>query len=615
MGRRIFEEKGYCLNGKVLPYGEVRLFEGERYEVDPDISEKLIERAEKALATEIPQLYATEYMMFRRNGNRSVFQDAYFARREIMLSLAIGEYLEGRGRFTDKLIDTVWLVLEETSWVLPAHNPQLDGVKCPLPYAYADECDYIDLFSASTGADLAVVYYLCGDALKEVSTLITDRILYELDRRIIKPYLNDEHIWRRCIWTGVNGKRVNNWCPWIISNILTVVAMAVKDDVTRTVTVRRSLPLLDNFTQLYHPDGGCDEGPSYWGAAGGALVDALMLLDRLTGGYVNLFDDPLVKNMGEYIVKVTVGRDRALNFADSPAKISPSGAQVYHWGKAVGSEMMRNYAAWRLDGEPVSAFIGLNHTPYRALLSFTTPRLPRESLNAPMRFYIGGIAVAGTREYAELDRGLYLALKGGHNGESHNHNDLGNLIVFADGKPIFIDAGSGTYTKRTFGEDRYSIWAMCSDYHNTATFSGVTQKNGSEYRACNEVYDQKTGRLALDLTNAYPAESGLRSYTRSAVLQGGVITVVDEVEFAASGSVSFSFITVKKPESVSPSSFVLQGRTVSFDPTLKYSIEALDATEPEVNIIPERWDTDTLYRIRLTSPDGIVSQKFVLTVK
>ena len=37
--------------------------------------------------------------------------------------------------------------------------------------------------------------------------------------------------------------------------------------------------------------------------------------------------------------------------------------------------------------------------------------------------------------------GLYLAAKGGHNAESHNHNDVGHFIVYADGRPVLIDIG------------------------------------------------------------------------------------------------------------------------------------------------------------------------------
>lgn len=498
--------------------------------------------------------------------------------------------------------------------MLPAHNPSKDGVSCCLPYAYAGEVDYIDLFAATTAADLAWVYYLCGDILDGVSTLITDRMLFELERRIVKPFLNECYMWDKCWWTGLHGNNVNNWAPWIVSNILTVAALTVKDTTQRSIIIRRSLPILDNFTSVYHADGGCDEGPNYWGAAGGALFNACLVLYDMTGGYLNVFDDPLIKNMGEYAVKVVVTKNRALNFADSPSRVSPSPILIYQWGQACGSDMMKEYAVWRLDGELCSA-VPDTSMPYRWVRFLTVPRLPKSDFAPPKHVYIGGLEVAISREENAVAKGLYVALKGGNNDESHNHNDLGNIVVFSDDKPIFIDAGSGRYTKRTFSRERYTIYAMCSDYHNCVTFNGVTQKSGKAFCSTDTVYDANTGKMTLNLTNAYPAEANLASYTRSAVLENSEITVTDNVSLTAEGSVTFSYITRVMPESVAESSFVIEGRTVSFDPSLEYAVEELDKTEPEVETIPAGWDTEVLYRITLTSKAPVKDKTYVLTVK
>jgi len=93
--------------------------------------------------------------------------------------------------------------------------------------------------------------------------------------------------------------------------------------------------------------------------------------------------------------------------------------------------------------------------------------------------FMDGIQVMTARERSGSDLGLYLAAKGGHNSESHNHNDIGNFIVFANGQPMLIDAGVGTYTAATFGANRYSIWTMQSAYHNLPTVNGIMQQAGA----------------------------------------------------------------------------------------------------------------------------------------
>ena len=46
--------------------------------------------------------------------------------------------------------------------------------------------------------------------------------------------------------------------------------------------------------------------------------------------------------------------------------------------------------------------------------------------------------------------GMILVAKGGHNGESHNHNDVGSFMLYVDGEPVILDAGNMTYTAKTF---------------------------------------------------------------------------------------------------------------------------------------------------------------------
>lgn len=616
MNRRIFAEKNYNITGKVVPYDKFRLFidKQQGFTINPEHFPKIIERAEALLNKEYPQLIASDYMMFKRDGNRSIYEGKYFPRRGDILTLALAEYVEKKGRFTDKIIDVLWLILEETSWVIPAHNPSKPGVNCCLPYAYTGKVDYIDLFAATTGATLAWIYYLCKDEFDNVTGLINERLLFELNRRIVQPYLDPVACGDKMWWTGVRGNTVNNWCPWIVSNILTVCALTVKDLPTREAIVRNALPMLDNFTSVYHDDGGCDEGPSYWNAAGGALFNACEVLYDLTNGYVNVFEDDLMRKMGEYEVKVVVNGNRLLNFADSPAKVNPSPIMLYQWGVLSKSEMMRTYGQNKLNGGLTG--VGIDSSmPYRSFKFLVEPRLPKCDFVAPTKFWLDGIIIAGTRETSATDKGLYLAFKGGNNAESHNHNDIGTLVVFADGKPIFLDAGSGRYTRRTFSGERYTIWAMRSDYHNVATINGVVQKGGRQEYSCDHVYDETTGKLTMNLKNAYPKEAGIEAYSRSAVLENSVITITDNITLEKDGDIMFSYICDEKPTEVNNDSFVLHGRTVTFDPELEYAVEELDKTWPEVAGIPGNWDVDVLYRVTLKNKSPIKSKTYVMTVR
>ncbi len=619
MNRRIFAERNFNVTNKVVPYDEFKLFidRPNGFAIDPEHYPAIIKRAEGILDKEYPVLIASDYMMFRRDGNRSIYEGKYFPRRGDILILAMAEYVEKKGRFTDKIVDLLWMILEETSWVIPAHNsndrhrPKLN---CILPYAYTGEVDYIDLFAGTTAACLSWVYYLVKDELDGITPILTDRLLFEIDRRIVKPFLDPVKQSANMWWTGVCGNTVNNWCPWIVSNMLTVAALVVKDPKVRESMVRVSLPMLDNFTSVYYDDGGCDEGPSYWNAAGAALYNACLVLNDLTNGYVNVFDDPLIKNMGDYAVKVVVNGNRALNFADSPSKVNPNPIMLYDWGLFTNSEMMRTFGQSRLNGN-LTGSAPDSSMPYRFFRFLTYPRLEKCEFVAPTKFWLDGIVIAGTRESSVTDKGLYLAFKGGHNAESHNHNDVGNIVVFGDGKPIFIDAGSGKYTRRTFSNERYTIWAMRSSYHNCATINGVEQAAGGRWRSSDHVYDEATGCLTMNLKTAYPESAGIVAYSRSAVLMDSVITLTDHITLENDGNVTFNFLVNVLPENVTDTTFDIHGKTITFDPSLTYAVEELDKTWPEVAGIPAGWDAEVLYRVTLTNKAPIKEMTYFLTVK
>ena len=63
VGRRLFAERGYELSGRVLPPEEFTVCRDVGgFVINPEHRAGIIKKAEEALAAEIPQLLATEYI-------------------------------------------------------------------------------------------------------------------------------------------------------------------------------------------------------------------------------------------------------------------------------------------------------------------------------------------------------------------------------------------------------------------------------------------------------------------------------------------------------------------------------------------------------------------------
>jgi len=159
----------------------------------------------------------------------------------------------------------------------------------------------------------------------------------------------------------------------------------------------------------------------------------------------------------------------------------------------------------------------------------------REARRAQALFrdsWLAGIEVMAARMREGSALGLYLAAEGGHNGKSHNHNDVGNFLVYADGMPAIIDVGPETYTAKTFSPQRYEIWVNQSAYHNCPTIDGIMQSAGRQFGATQVSYneDDRAAQIHVDLAKAYAPEAHLVFWGRTLRLDraDNAIVVVDD---------------------------------------------------------------------------------------
>jgi hypothetical protein len=485
-----------------------------------------------------PLLPATVLLEFARNGNRSHYEDIDFGRRSHVRTLVLAECVEGKGRLLDQIVDGVWAICEETFWGVPAHlGAQKRGVGLPD----AGE-PIIDLFAAETAAGLAWIDYLIGPQLDTVNKLIRERIEEEIERRILAVYRAREDFG----WMGLaNPNPVNNWNPWINSNVLTCALLIDRDSARRAQTVHKILTSVDRFLDGYHPDGGCDEGPGYWSRAGASLFECLDLLRSASSGAVNYFDVPLVRQIGAYIYRVQIAGDWYVNFADAAARVHPDADLVYRFGKAAGDGLMAGFGAWLARGRGP----GLESFGRALPALFGYEELRRAEAHDPLlrEAWMPGIQVAAARMKTGSAEGLYFAAQGGHNAESHNHNDVGNFIVYAGGEPVLIDIGVETYTARTFSSHRYEIWTMQSAYHNLPTINGVMQGAGRQYAARDVGFtsDDAAAEFAAEIAAAYPKDARVQGWRRAIRLDRArnEVAVTDRYALEAPGKIEMSLMT------------------------------------------------------------------------
>lgn len=510
--------------------------------VPSSVKNRIIQEAVSYLHYQWKPLPATLYLEFIRTGIRINYEDATNERRYALGILTLAECLEYKGRFLDALIDAIWATCEESTWAIPASNFIGDVTYRPLPDVSED---IVELFSSETGVQVAVAYHLLGKQLDAVTPLIRKRMKYEVKKRIIDAYLKRSDF----RWMGIDypAPRLNNWSPWCTSNVLFCTMLIEEDPKIIQDVVWKSFKTIKRFYESSNDDGGCDEGASYWDRAGGSLYDCLELYYRLSGGKIDEFKDPKVQKIGQFIKHMHIAGQWYVNFSDGSASITINSNMTYHIGKRIQDEELCRLAKDTYRDYLKNGLPSIIKSPMRGIPALLEAEKilsePVSDIHDAEDIYLPISQVMVARS-----ANLVLAAKGGFNEESHNHNDVGQFILFAKGLPVFIDVGVGIYTKQTFGPNRYDIWTMQSKYHNLPTINGVQQHDGKIYAAKNTncSFAGNAAEFSMDIAPAYPPASQCTHYIRTMYLDkdAETFTLSDRCLFESSkNQLELSFMT------------------------------------------------------------------------
>jgi hypothetical protein len=553
---------------------------------------------------------ASLLLEYSRTGNRSHFEQLRNSNLAALQAQTLAECVEDEGRYLASIADGLWAICEESFWGVPAHlYIQNKGLGLPDP-----RDPIVDLFAAQTAAAVATTVYLLGERLDTVSPVIRERVSVECERRIFVPLLSQNFA-----WMGLpGGKRrddlpwdatppgevqpVNNWDAWICWNWLNTVLLVDSNADRRLAAVVKITRCLDDFIDSYPEDGGCEEGPSYWHVAAGAMFDALELLSSATSGWVDLWSNPLIKRMGDYIVEAHIAGDYFLNVGDAHPIIKIDVDQVFRYGKRVGSTAMVALS---------QSFLRDDYVPHTLPAIFAEATLRREPIH-PQELaadvWLPDTVLMAARTQAGSTRGWYTACIASDNGKSHSHNDTGSIWLSIDGDPVLIDLGQEAYQKQSFDAHRYELFSTQSSYHNLPEIGGVEQGVGSAYRATKVAHRSNgaNSSISFNMEQAYPAQAHLAALTRRLALDRSADTVelFDSFKLDGAAPVTWNFMTCR-PVEITPGGLRLKPRQGEKSPAV---IAVYDTASVRTVVEPLPLTNEGLvsswgplvYRIRIT---------------
>lgn len=499
---------------------------------EKEIYESALELKKEAM----PQLPMELFGLYEKTGDRKQYDGVYLTRRKYLAVFGLlalqQKYEKGFVPAEDRdiLAKIMEEICREECWAVPAHvdrtNPNWQITA--------------DLFACETAQTLAEL----SDRLQqEIPEGVRNTVRENIEKRIFRPFFLTPApaFW----WEEAN----TNWNAVCAGAIGSACLHLMQDDSQRLEnSLERIIKALTHYMDGFAEDGVCLEGLGYYTYGMTYLVNFAQELYEYSGGKRNLFagawSDGEKENksraeklhrMAGFLEKCFFRDGRMLCFSDDCSedtfRLGMYCVMAMHYPNLLFPPLKR---AAGLHADFCYRFAALKMD-----LLYTSEYVKRIKEEPLQKRDFFSFHVFSTAQWCvgNAASGVGFACKGGHNGEPHNHNDIGHFIYEKDGVMFLTDLGAGEYTGNYFGENRYSILCNSSYGHSVPVIKGMGQCTGEMYRCTEFQADgcaDRTGKveIQLELGNAYP-EKLLSYFNRKFCfdLQSGELRVEDCFHF------------------------------------------------------------------------------------
>ena len=511
------------------------------------VSDYIRKRAEEALATPLPLLNDRDWWATKGEGRRinlRAFDELARKKKEIFRTLAacvIMECKENQGRFMPRIEEAIRSWLGTCGYLDSRYDPEGKSI--------VGDFRGIDLGVAQYFTDLAIAYYLLDDKL---SPEIRRRILERTDEWVLSPLFRafaasgkQEILKRSPVMWWLDG--VNNWNPYCYTRCVVIAMIMLESRRERAYVMAHALRLVPIYLSSFTPEGYITEGIGYWMMGFQAYVDFYITVSYFTNGAVNMIShgEKMIKVAGlGYYAEMVPGARLYAHFADfgTEGKVTFFGSKalwklnqasgINYYGDVFGGKIPVYANGVSLYGDYFSTFFFQN---------LRSRKLKAPPVRRP-EFFVPSAGLLISRDLPGNRISLSFAIKGGHNGELHNHNDLGSYVVGVGSQIECGDPGYPNYPAST------RALAMSSVSHPVPLINGVEQGTGKRFfaKVLHSRFSADRAEISYDLKHAYP-ECGIRKLIRTAVhdRRNGFITISDEFELEKPGIFTASLISYR----------------------------------------------------------------------
>ena len=481
--------------------------------------------AEEMRKLSLPKVTEELFALYETTGNRLNYEEVYFLRRKFLAVFAMASYIGKKEEDIRKLSEIVQEICEEECWALPAHVNRKEDKNWR---------NTVDLFASETAQTLAEIIGFINPSLPkelQLSKTLCDRVGKEIEERVFTPFFTSEPNY------GCFECADHNWNAVCMGSIgsACIYLMQEKEKERLSACLQRVCHSLTFYLDGFREDGACMEGIGYFTYGMTYFVGFAEQLLRYSKGTINLFDNEKVQKIAQFQQKMYFASGKTVSFSD--------GEQKARFKMGLTSFLAKQYEGVRIPKKTLAAEF-TSDTCYRFmgllrdyLWTMEDGEESKTEDNAPTARH--EILPDAQWSICESEAETALAIKGGTNGEPHNHNDVGSFCFVAGDEFLLTDLGAGEYTKEYFGAGRYDILCNSSLGHSVPMIGGCLQEAGTEHKA-SEFFADGAGTTVISFAGAYPRKVAkkLTRTTRFSLTAGDVM--VEDAYALPKGTNSFT---------------------------------------------------------------------------